>query len=84
MNRDDVLQRLRARSEGWDIIVVGGGATGVGVALDAASRGYDVALLDHVPGSPVTSAYRSRIFANEVAMSGAAAASARRLRSFSR
>ena len=30
----------------WDIIVIGGGATGVGVALDAASRGYAVLLLE--------------------------------------
>jgi glycerol-3-phosphate dehydrogenase len=46
MNRDDTLRRLRERSEPWDIVVVGGGATGVGVALDAAARGYDVALLE--------------------------------------
>src|SRR5262249_34377879 len=30
----------------WDMIVIGGGATGVGVAIDAASRGYDVLLLE--------------------------------------
>ena len=30
----------------WDMIVVGGGATGVGVAIDAATRGYDVLLLE--------------------------------------
>ncbi|MGD0825848.1 MAG: FAD-dependent oxidoreductase, partial [Terriglobales bacterium] len=28
------------------MIVVGGGATGVGVAIDAASRGYDVLLVE--------------------------------------
>jgi glycerol-3-phosphate dehydrogenase len=46
MNRDDALRRFRKKPEGWDLIVVGGGATGVGTALDAASRGYDVALLE--------------------------------------
>jgi glycerol-3-phosphate dehydrogenase len=46
MNRDDILRRLQATPDGWDIIVIGGGATGVGVALDAAARGYDVALLE--------------------------------------
>jgi glycerol-3-phosphate dehydrogenase len=46
LNREDILRRLRARSDGWDLIVVGGGATGVGVAVDAASRGYEVALLE--------------------------------------
>ena len=38
--------RLSARRGHWDMIVVGGGATGVGVAIDAASRGYDVLLLE--------------------------------------
>ena len=30
----------------WDLVVIGGGATGLGVALDAAARGYSVALLE--------------------------------------
>ncbi len=46
VNRDDNLKRIRERTEPWDIIVIGGGATGVGCALDAASRGYDVLLLE--------------------------------------
>ncbi len=46
MDRDAVLQRLRDQPAGWDLIVIGGGATGVGVALDAAARGYEVALLE--------------------------------------
>jgi glycerol-3-phosphate dehydrogenase len=41
-----MLARLDARKEPWDIIVVGGGATGVGVAVDAAARGYSVLLLE--------------------------------------
>ena len=46
MNRDKILDRVRTRAEPWDIIVIGGGATGVGCAVDAASRGYDVLLLE--------------------------------------
>src|SRR5690348_9050402 len=46
MTRDEMWRRVRAHSKPWDIIVVGGGATGVGVAIDAANRGYDVALLE--------------------------------------
>ncbi len=46
MNRSEILTRVRARVEPWDIIVVGGGATGAGVAIDAASRGYEVLLLE--------------------------------------
>jgi glycerol-3-phosphate dehydrogenase len=41
-----MLARATARDEPWDMIVVGGGATGVGVAVDAASRGYDTLLLE--------------------------------------
>jgi glycerol-3-phosphate dehydrogenase len=39
------LERLSA-SEPWDILVIGGGATGLGTAMDAASRGYRTALLE--------------------------------------
>ena len=37
MSRDALLNRVRRRSGPWDLVVVGGGATGVGTALDAAS-----------------------------------------------
>ena len=37
---------IEAHPNAWDMIVVGGGATGVGVAIDAASRGYEVLLLE--------------------------------------
>jgi glycerol-3-phosphate dehydrogenase len=46
MRRQDMLARLDARNTSWDIVVIGGGATGVGIAVDAASRGYDVVLLE--------------------------------------
>ena len=46
MRRPDMIARLDARRDPWDIVVIGGGATGVGIAVDAASRGYDVLLLE--------------------------------------
>jgi len=46
MNRTDMWRRIEAHPKAWDMIVVGGGATGVGVAIDAAARGYDVLLLE--------------------------------------
>ena len=46
MDRNETIERVRARREPWDIVVIGGGATGVGCALDAASRGYDVLLIE--------------------------------------
>jgi len=46
MNRASFLRRILERGEPWDVAVVGGGATGVGIAVDAASRGYQVVLLE--------------------------------------
>lgn len=46
MDRAATIDTICRRREPWDIIVIGGGATGVGCALDAASRGYDVLLLE--------------------------------------
>lgn len=45
MNRPGLLERLRTTPR-WDLLVIGGGATGLGVALDAAARGFTVALLE--------------------------------------
>jgi glycerol-3-phosphate dehydrogenase len=46
MKRAEMWRRIEAHSKAWDMIIVGGGATGVGSAIDAASRGYDVLLLE--------------------------------------
>jgi glycerol-3-phosphate dehydrogenase len=46
MNRTEMWARVAQHRGPWDIIVVGGGATGVGIAIDAASRGYSVLLLE--------------------------------------
>ena len=46
MRRQEMLERLDRRTTPWDIVVIGGGATGVGIAVDAASRGYEVVLLE--------------------------------------
>jgi len=46
MRRTDMTARVDQRHEPWDMVVIGGGATGVGIAVDAACRGYDVLLLE--------------------------------------
>lgn len=46
MDRDASVRRISDASRLWDIAVIGGGATGVGIALDAASRGYSVCLFE--------------------------------------
>jgi glycerol-3-phosphate dehydrogenase len=46
MNRADMLRAAADRRGPWDLVVIGGGATGAGIALDAAARGYSVLLLE--------------------------------------
>ncbi|MGA8178773.1 MAG: glycerol-3-phosphate dehydrogenase/oxidase [Desulfobacterales bacterium] len=46
MYREKMLGRISDRTDPWDMLIIGGGATGVGVAVDAASRGYNVLLLE--------------------------------------
>lgn len=46
MTRSEMLSRLVDHRGEWDIVIVGGGATGVGVAIDSASRGYKTLLLE--------------------------------------
>ena len=50
-SRSELLQRLDDVSRPWDIIVIGGGATGLGAAVDAASRGYRTLLLETACGT---------------------------------
>jgi len=56
-----MLRRLRARQEPWDVLVVGGGATGVGVAVDAASRRYGVLLLEQADFGKGTSSRSTKL-----------------------
>src|SRR4051812_16567252 len=45
MDRQGLLKQLGQRRK-WDVAIIGGGATGLGVALDAAARGYSVVLVE--------------------------------------
>mgnify|MGYP002630881720 FL=1 len=51
----------RMKSEQFDVLVIGGGITGVGVALDAASRGLRVALVEKDDFSSGTSSKSSKL-----------------------
>jgi glycerol-3-phosphate dehydrogenase len=57
--RADALAALA--SETFDVVVVGGGITGAGVALDAASRGYSVALVEKADFASGTSSRSSKL-----------------------
>jgi len=45
MTRQELLSQL-TQEKTWDVAIIGGGATGLGVALDAAARGFSVVLLE--------------------------------------
>jgi glycerol-3-phosphate dehydrogenase len=45
MNRQQMIQQLTSRNE-WDVCIIGGGATGLGAALDAAARGLKTILFE--------------------------------------
>src|SRR5215203_4039893 len=51
----------RMREEAFDVVVIGGGATGTGCALDAASRGLSVALLEARDFASGTSSRSSKL-----------------------
>src|SRR5215831_19661276 len=46
MKRDTVLDQIENTRETWDFLVIGGGATGLGVAVDASARGYRTLLVE--------------------------------------
>jgi glycerol-3-phosphate dehydrogenase len=46
MNRAEMIGHAIERREPWDMVIIGGGAVGMGVAVDAASRGYKVLLVE--------------------------------------
>ena len=46
MDRKAAIQVLEDRHTKWEVLIIGGGASGLGAALDAASRGYKTLLLE--------------------------------------
>jgi glycerol-3-phosphate dehydrogenase len=46
--REDILRQLGSQSNPWDVLVIGGGATGLGAAVEAASRGYRTLLVEGI------------------------------------
>lgn len=46
MNRQTMIQELKSHSGEWDVCIIGGGATGLGTAVDAAARGFKTLLVE--------------------------------------
>jgi glycerol-3-phosphate dehydrogenase len=55
-----MIQRLQATSE-WDICIIGGGATGLGIAVDAASRGFKTLLVEKFDFAKGTSSRSTKL-----------------------
>lgn len=60
MNRQYMLQQLKG-VDVWDIVVIGGGATGLGAAVDAASRGYKTLLVEQYDFAKGTSSRATKL-----------------------
>ena len=61
MNRDEMLSRISDKGCTWDFAVIGGGATGMGIAVEAASRGYSVALFEQNDFGAATSSRSTKL-----------------------
>ena len=61
MNRDASLRRAMTETIPWDVVVIGGGATGLGTAVDAASRGYRTLLVEQVDFAKATSSRSTKL-----------------------
>ena len=61
ISRQKNIEYLKNEPDGWDVIVIGGGATGLGVAVDAASRGYKTVLLEQSDFAKSTSSRSTKL-----------------------
>ncbi|MDZ7331104.1 MAG: glycerol-3-phosphate dehydrogenase/oxidase [candidate division KSB1 bacterium] len=61
MRREDMIARLELFRGEWDIAIIGGGATGIGAAIDAASRGYRTLLLEQADFGQGTSSRSTKL-----------------------
>ncbi|MBS3771016.1 MAG: glycerol-3-phosphate dehydrogenase/oxidase, partial [Bacteroidales bacterium] len=61
MKREHLVNQLKDHKQPWDVAVIGGGASGLGTALDAAARGYRTVLLEMADFSKGTSSRSTKL-----------------------
>ena len=61
IDRNQQLKKLADGSTEWDLLVIGGGATGLGVALDAVARGYKTILVEQADFAKGTSSRSTKL-----------------------
>ncbi len=61
MKREKMIEAIEETPDKWDLIIIGGGATGLGAAVDAASRGYKTLLLEQADFAKGTSSRSTKL-----------------------
>ena len=61
MKREELINKIADSSKVWDVVVVGGGATGLGIAVDAVTRGYSTALFEWEDFAKATSSRSTKL-----------------------
>ena len=61
MKREEGIEYCKRSPDLWDVIIIGGGATGLGAAVDAASRGYRTLLLEQSDFAKATSSRSTKL-----------------------
>ena len=61
MNRDEMIDTISKNTKIYDFIIIGGGATGIGIALEASARGYSVVLLEKSDFTKSTSSKSTKL-----------------------
>jgi glycerol-3-phosphate dehydrogenase len=61
MERDTMITLMRNQPEGYDFIVIGGGATGIGIALEAVASGYKTLLVEKSDFTKSTSSKSTKL-----------------------
>lgn len=61
LNREEFISQVKSPHQDWDFIIAGGGATGLGIAVDAASRGFRTLLLEQSDFAKATSSRSTKL-----------------------
>src|SRR6187431_2830267 len=59
--RDNCIAEITPSGTQWDLVVIGGGATGLGIALDAITRGYKTLLIEQSDFAKGTSSRSTKL-----------------------
>lgn len=61
MNREAMIEEMSLMQQAYDLLIIGGGASGVGIALESAARGYKTLLLEQADFTKSTSGKSTKL-----------------------